>query len=533
MQAPATSIRRLGVVGAGTMGAGIAQTALLADIPTVLIDASEAALAAALERIAAALAAGAERGRWTAEQAGAARARLDTSPAIAALAGCDAVVEAVPERLALKRELLAAVAQACGPETLLATNTSSLLVSAVAHGVPQPERVVGLHFFNPVPRMRLVEVVPGAMTSDAAVAAARALGERLGKRVIVAQDGIGFLVNRCARPFVGEALRLLQERIASVEQIDRICRLGGGFRMGPFELADLVGLDVNLEIAESFWRQSYGEPRWKPSPLQARLVAAGRWGRKSGAGFYDYADDPYREPDPAPPAPAAGEGRPVVIRGSGAVADGLRARAAGLGFDVRRHGDDLDEDVPRLDAGETRAGQHGGRGRAVLCAGTSVALAGQPTACGFHLVGPVEQARLVEVCALPSTDPALLRRTEALFAALGLHVERVGDAPGLVLGRIVAQLVNEAAFAIGEGVGSAADVEVGLTLGLNHPRGPVGWADAMGLERVRGILSALHALRGEERYRLAPLLAARQPLEDGATGTGEPAPGLTAAQPSW
>jgi 3-hydroxybutyryl-CoA dehydrogenase len=512
MADPSHHVNLLGVAGAGTMGAGIAQTAIQAGVPTVLIDAAPGALERAEAAIEAALRKGIERERWSGPDADAARARLTFAGEPAALAEADVVIEAVPERLELKREVLGPIADACGPATILATNTSSLLVSAVASGLPRPGRVVGMHFFNPVPRMRLVEVVPGADTAEEVVAAARALGERLGKQVVVAQDGIGFLVNRCGRPFIGEALRLLQERVATVEQIDRICRLGGGFRMGPFELADLVGLDVNLEVAESFWRQSYGEPRWKPSPIQARLVAAGRRGRKTGVGFYDYRDGPHREPDPEPPAPGGGDGRLVAVGGRGPVADGIRERAERAGFVVRgRYDDDardahvvVDGDAQRRPEGPSPAP------RLVLCAATSLRDAGDPHAYGFHLLGPVADARLAETTVLATTPPEAIAAGDGFLAALGLHVERVGDAPGFVLGRIVAQLVNEAAFAIGEGVAAPADVDAGTTLGLNYPRGPVAWAEATGLRHVRALLAGLHAARGEERYRTAPLLHAAQ-----------------------
>ena len=185
---------------------------------------------------------------------------------------------------------------------MLATNTSSLLVTAVAAGAAAPERVVGMHFFNPAPVMRAARggrrraVRPGGARSSPAPT-----GEAMGKLVIDAADGPGFLVNRCNRPFGLEALRLLAERVAPVEQIDRICRLGGGFRMGPFELMDLVGVDVGLEVARSFYEQSFGEPRWRPSPIAARTVAAGRLGRKAGRGYYDYARAGHRPADPEPP----------------------------------------------------------------------------------------------------------------------------------------------------------------------------------------------------------------------------------------
>ena len=247
-----------------------------------------------------ALAKGAERGRWSAAEAEAAAARLRAAPRLEDLAGCELVIEAAPEDLELKRELFARLAEVCGAEAILATNTSSLSVTAIAAGVERPERVCGMHFFNPPALMRLVEVVAGDETSEETLAIASEVARAMGREPIRAADAIGFVANRVARPFTLEALRLLGERIATHDQIDRIVRIGGGFRMGPFELMDLVGVDVNFEVAKSFWEQSFHEPRWQPHPIQARMVAAGRLGRKAGRGYYDYGEGPHRPDDPEP-----------------------------------------------------------------------------------------------------------------------------------------------------------------------------------------------------------------------------------------
>jgi len=486
------------------MGAGIAALGCVAGERTLLHDPDAAALARGTERARRELAGGAARERWPAGREG----LLEPVADLGALDACDLVVEAVPEDLDLERRVFAALP---GP-AVLATNTSSLPVSAIAAGDP---RVVGLHFFNPPTRMRLVELVAGLDTAPAALAAARDLGERMGRRVVQAADGPGFLVNRCNRPFSLEALRCLTEGLAGVETIDRICRLGGGFRMGPFELMDLVGIDVGFAVARSLYEQSFGEPRWRPSPRVAQLVAAGRHGRKSGRGWYAYAADgvPYRPEDPEPPAPGGGDGRPVVVAGDSPLALDLAEAAGEAGFAVSE-GDD--GEVPWLIAdcapGESEVPLQGGP-QVLLCASGSLAeLDGDGPCAGFHALAPFAASRLVELTRGPGTTGAAAGRAEAFFAALGRHVAWVGDAPGLVLGRIVCQLVNEAAFALGEGAGSAADIDDGMVLGLNHPRGPLAWGDAMGLDHVAAVLAALLGETGEERYRLAPALRRRLAL---------------------
>ena len=479
---------RLGVVGAGTMGAGIAQLGALAGVETHVHDPLADALAAGIEKTRANLAKGAERGRWSKEDADGAEGRLHTAAALEGLGGCDFVIEAAPERLELKRELFQDLSAICGDETVLATNTSSIPVTFLASAVARPEQVVGMHFFNPAPLMRLVEVIRGIDTSDATLDRARELGEAMGKRVIVAADGPGFLVNRCGRPFYTEALRLLQERVATHEQIDRICRLGTGFRMGPFELMDMVGIDVGYEVAKSFNELSFGEPRWKPNPIQERMARGGRHGRKSGRGYYDYSGGEHRPPDPEPLEPGGGENRAITIAGSGAVADGLAERARAAGYEVM------------AEAGEIVEVRALGLPPMLLCADRSLRTHAEPDAVGFNVVPPVEASQLVELTGERSDQ------VELHWNRLGFHTEWVEDAPGLVLGRIVAQLVNEALFAVGEGVGSPEDVDAGLELGLNHPRGPVGWGRTIGFDRVLAAIEGIWAERREERYRPAPLL---------------------------
>jgi 3-hydroxybutyryl-CoA dehydrogenase len=501
----------IGVVGAGTMGGGIAQLACLSGARTLIHDPFPEALARGVERIRGHLERGAEQGRWSSEEASAAAERLEAAGSLEELAPCELVIEAAPEKLSVKQELFGSLAEGVvGPDCVLATNTSSLLVTAVASAVSRPERVVGMHFFNPAPLMRLLEVVAGVRSSESALALARATGEAMGKVVIDAVDGPGFLVNRCNRPFGLEAQRLLAQRMATVEEIDRICRLEGGFRMGPFELSDLVGVDVGLDVARSFYEQSFAEPRWRPSPLVVKLVASGAHGRKSGRGFYDYSVEPYRPPDPDPLPVGGGEGV-VVVAGGLPLAEQLRAAAAQAGWDVAQPEEASDRQPPFLildvGVGEDLGVPLQGGPQALLTAAASLAtLDPGGAAVGFHVLPPLEQARLVELTRGPDSSPSAAQAAEQFFRTLGKEVVWVGDAPGLVLGRMVCQVVNEAAFALGEGVGSAADIDAGMVHGLNHPRGILAWADEIGLDHVCSVLDGLHDELGEERYRLAPAL---------------------------
>jgi 3-hydroxybutyryl-CoA dehydrogenase len=437
----AAAIERIGVAGAGTMGAGIAQVACLGGFTTYLYDPDPSALGAGEDRLRADLLKGVDRGRWTKADAEAASARLRGARGLGELAACELVIEAAPESLELKRGLFKELESICDPASVLATNTSSLSVSEIAAAADQPERICGMHFFNPPALMELVEIVAGERTSARALDAASRVAERMGRTPVRAADGIGFLANRCARPFTLEALRLVGERIAPPDQVDRIVRIGGGYRMGPFELMDLVGVDVNFKVAKSFFEQSRGEARWQPHPLQQRLVVDGRLGRKSGAGWYDYRHGPHRPDDPELPVELAGARPDSRIESS----------------------------------------------------------------VHWIAVPDRDRATLVEIA--PPTAAGVLSVAGRYFADLGKHVECVfGDTPGLVLGRIVSQLVNEACFAVGDEAGTPADVDTALRLGFNHPRGPFEWGREIGPANVLATLDALRAELGQDRYRAAPLL---------------------------
>ncbi len=488
--APGEPARVIGVLGAGTMGAGIAQLACRAGARTLLHDPIPQALERGAEKVRAGLAKEAQKGLI--EDAQAAAARLEVVADMAAFAPCELVIEAAPERPELKRELYGRLSEVVSAGCVLATNTSSLPVTGIAAGASNPERVVGMHFFNPAPLMALVEVIAGVRSDERALALADATGAAMGKTVIRASDGPGFLVNRCNRPFGLEALRVLAERVADVASIDRICRLGGGFRMGPFELSDLVGVNTGFDVSRSFYELSFGEPRWRPSPIQARMVAAGLHGRKTGRGYYDYGGEgSHRPPDPEPPPTTAG----AIVHGEGPLADALRGRTDALsaGTQARSAGSGA---PAQATAGRGTDGPE----PLIEVEGLRGTVAGEP----FYALVPLG---LVEVTGTAG---------ERAFAGLGLHTARVQRCAVGVLPRIVCQVINECAFALGEGVGSAEDVDAGMKLGMSYPRGPLAWGDEIGLEHVLTTIDALWEEHREERYRAAPVL--RRLVREGHTG---------------
>ena len=435
----------IGVIGAGTMGNGIAQTAANAGFSVVMCDISQDFVDRGVANISKSLDRFVKKETLTGEQKAEVIGRIGTTTELDGLKDCSLVVEAATENFDIKKQIFERLDSICGPDAILATNTSSLSVTAIAAGVDRPGRVCGMHFFNPPPLMRLVEIVTGDDTADETAETATEVARAMRREPIRAADGIGFVANRCARPFTLEALRLFGERIAPIDQIDRIVRIGGGFRMGPFELMDLVGVDVNFEVAKSFWEQSFHEPRWQPHPIQARMVAAGHHGRKSGRGYYDYGEPPHRPDDPDPPSPEPGW----------------------------RRDPGLEDSV-------------------------------------HHLAIPtLETARLVEVARNGSMSDDDAAAVERYFRAGGKHVEWVGEGSGLVLGRILAQIVNEAHFAVSEGVTTKEDCDTAMRLGFNWPRGAFEWGSAIGLGRAVAILDALHQSLGEPRYRVSPLLRAR------------------------
>lgn len=503
-------MERIGVVGAGTMGAGIAQIAAQAGLSVILYDVAEASLEAGMARVRSGLDRLVARGKLAPAERDGALARITPTTSLAPFADAQFVMEAAPERLDLKQQLFQELDAICRPDVVLATNTSSLSVTEIGALTGRPAHVVGMHFFNPVPVMKLVEVVRGAATGDHAVALTTALANRLGKVPVQASDTPGFIVNRIARPFPGEALRLYGEQIATVQQIDRIARLAAGFRMGPFELMDLVGMDVNFAVNQSVFAQFFYEPRFRPHPLQARMVQANLLGRKTGRGWYTYegdqiVDGPAGAQFAGAPGPKVGE--QIYVRGD----DSLAALAEAAGYLLTEEITAADLVVVGPDAWNEGRWWKPGALLLVDASYAPVTLQAARTGRPEQVVGyggllPLVDRQLVEVAPGLRTAPAALERAVAFFRSLGRDTEAVGDSPGLVSARIVACLVNEAAYALMEGVASAADIDTAMTLGVNYPHGPLRWADALGPGRLLRVLKGLHRHTGDDRYRPCPHL---------------------------
>ncbi len=281
-------MKTIGVIGAGTMGAGIAYAAAASDFDVLLQDISDTAVQRGMNTIQNDCRKGIEKGKLSAEQSASLLAKIRTTTSTADLGSCEIVIEAAIENIDVKRSIFSELENICPPETILATNTSSLSVTAIASSMKHPDRFVGMHFFNPAHIMKLVEIIQGHATSDKTVSRTRQLAVDMGKVPVLAKDTPGFIVNRVARPFYGEALRILGEGIATVEEIDRIVTLEGGFKMGPFELMDLIGIDINFAVTKSMYEQTFGEARYRPHVIQQRMVHAGTLGRKTKRGFYTY-----------------------------------------------------------------------------------------------------------------------------------------------------------------------------------------------------------------------------------------------------
>lgn len=483
----------IGVVGAGTMGRGIVQLFAQAGHPVRCHDSQAGAAAKAVDYVDGMFARAVEKGRMSAAEHAAARAGLKASDSLADLADCGLVIEAIVEDLEVKRALFRELEVVLNENAILASNTSSLTVADIAAACQRPQRVAGLHFFNPVPLMKVAEVIAAVRTEPAVVQRLRELTEGAGHRAVVTADQPGFLINHAGRGLYTEGLRVVEEQVASPADVDDVLREAMGFRMGPFELLDLTGLDVSSRVMTSIYEQFHQEPRFRPSSLVAPRVAAGLFGRKSGQGWYSYADG-QQQRLPAKPVPALPAALAVWV-------DQQASGAAGLRELVLAAGARLADDAAGADLGIVQPwGQD--------ATSTALALGLDATRCvAVDPLPPLARRRtlmLTAVTAAGARDAA-----HALLASDGTPVTLINDSPGFIAQRVMATIVNIAANIAQRGIASVADLEDAVRLGLGYPQGPLGWGDQLGAGRMLEILRAQFAASGDPRYRPSAWLSRR------------------------
>lgn len=506
------------VIGSGAMGAGIAQVAAAAGYRVKLYDTRPEAVSKALADIGKMYGKLAEKGRMTAQQAQDATARLQAAASLSDVADAALVVEAIVENLDVKRSVFAELEAVVSEDCILATNTSSISVTAIAAKLRHPERLVGMHFFNPVPLMALVEVISGLATSAEVAATVHDTAQAWGKMPVHAKSTPGFIVNRVARPFYAEGWRLLSEQAGDAATIDAVLREAGGFRMGPFELMDLIGHDVNFSVTQSVFGAYFNDPRFTPSVLQQEMVNAGFLGRKSGRGFYRYGE---------------GASVPVAQEEAAQVRPEVVALSSAIGGDGRGHTGVMHALLQRLEqagiAITSRVlleGQAHDASPALHCNGAAIYLTdgrsatqrahdnGHADTVLFDLALDYATAKRVALARADQCSDEAYVAVVGLFQAAGFAVTRLDDVPGLAVMRTVAMLANEAADAVNQGVCTAQAVDIAMQKGVNYPRGPLAWADAVGLAHVVSVLHHLALGYGEDRYRVSPLL--RRKLASGA-----------------
>ncbi len=504
-------MKTIGVVGAGLMGRGIAQIAAQAGFDVRLVDVKSFAAADAKRLIGDQLATLAEKGKIPAASGKAAVARIALPESLAGLSDADLVIEAIVEQLDAKRALVASLDAIVGRECILATNTSSLSVTAIASASAHPARVAGLHFFSPVPLMKVVEVISGLLTAPVVIERLVEFASTLGHTPVKARDTPGFIVNHAGRGYGTEALRIVGEGVAAPATVDRILKLEAGFRMGPFELLDLTGLDVSHPVMESIYHQYYEEPRFRPSPLTSQRLAAGLLGRKSGRGFYDYRGvdglaRPAATSVPVMPqaSPEAAKGAPRTRRAWISAVD-PQARQRVVGLLVHLGADIDDRAVADADS---------------LC----VVLPSGGDATSAALDEGVDPERTVALDTLfdlskhrtlmttSVTERQWLDAAQRMFAADGVPVDAIHDSPGFVGQRTLAHIVNIACDIAQQRIATPEDIDLAVRIGLAYPLGPLAWGDAIGAPRLLRILEGLMHSYGDPRYRPSLWLSRRARL---------------------
>lgn len=484
------------VIGAGTMGIGIAEVAAEAGHQVYLFDVTSDATQKALESLRQRLMKRAEAGKIRHEYVDTLLARIHPVRALQALSDCTLIIEAIAEKLDIKQSLWRDLEAICAKNTLFASNTSSLSITAIASTLRFPARFAGLHFFNPAPVMKLVEIVKGLETSAETVDRLKAIAAFWGKHAVCCQSTPGFIVNRIARPFYAETLRALEEQVASPATLDAVLRDAGGFAMGALQLTDLIGQDINYSVTESVFQAFYFDPRFQPSLVQRERVMAGHLGRKSGRGFYDYVSG--SSDANAAFSPESGVlPEKINVHGNWSCLPELARLLGtypGCQFQSPSEGEpwvDVDGIILMLSEGKTAA---------------QLAKEKRAPVVLFDLSADYVKAGAVAISAAERNTSVQTGAVIGLFQSLGKRVIVLPDYPGLITLRTVAMLCNEALDAVNKNVASATDIETAMRYGVNYPLGPLSWGARLGWSRLLQLLENLQAFYGESRYRPMPLL---------------------------
>ncbi|RJG03458.1 3-hydroxyacyl-CoA dehydrogenase [Noviherbaspirillum sedimenti] len=494
-------IQSIGIVGGGAMGRGIAQIAILSGHFVYLYDNNAEAVAAADAALRTTLATLVEKGKLDAKASEVALGRLKLCNDLADLRGCELIIEAIIERLDVKQALFGQLEKIVAGDCILASNTSSLSITAIAAACAQPERVVGFHFFNPVPLMKVVEVIDGLRSDSAAGDALMALTRKMGHTPVRARDMPGFIVNHAGRAMNTEGLRIAQEGVATFAEIDAIMRDQAGFRMGPFELMDLTGLDVSQPVMESIYHQFYEEARYRPSPIAAVRLAGGLLGRKSGEGFYLYRDGKKVEPE-LPMVASTNEGMPSIPvwvspahpQGSAALKTLLQRLGVTPQPDASPSKDALILVTPFGSDASSTAAEQGLDPKRVVAVDTLMDL---------------EKASRRTLMSTPATDIAMLAAARAIFGADGVAVSMIRDSCGFVAQRMVAAIVNTACDIAQQQIASTSDIDSAVRFGLGYPHGPLTLGDKVGAAHLLEVLRNMLQGSGDPRYRPSSWLVRR------------------------
>jgi 3-hydroxybutyryl-CoA dehydrogenase len=491
---------RIGVIGAGAMGRGIAQLFAASGQEILLYDTRAEAIDEAIAFNRNLLQRSVAKGKLSEADFEATMARMQPAAELSQLSDCDLVIEAIVEILDVKQKLFGQLEAIVREDCVLATNTSSLSVTRIASTCQRPERVAGFHFFNPVPLMRIVEVVRGERTDERFIQGLVDLANKAGHFPAITPDTPGFLVNHAGRAFGTEALRILSEGVATPQQIDRILRDGPGFKMGPFELFDLTGLDVSHAVMESVYEQFYHDPRYTPSFIAAQRVAAGLLGRKTGRGFYSYEDgQKIEKPEAAPETVLVN--RPFWLHcDDDAVRSNVHAALEAAGATLETQNQPSEE---------------------AICLVTP--LGEDCTTALLHLGLPADRTLAIDVFAdwdkrrtlmrTPASHPELVAQARQALGADGVPVEVINDSPGFVIQRLMASVINLGSEIAQKGIATPETLDKAIQLALGYPRGPLAFGEHYGKQRVLTVLNNLQAVYGEPRYRPSPWLRRRAQLD--------------------